>query len=171
MLAGLFWKPTPEVYYREVGGAKQLCSEFRFDMGYAPGYAGKLGFIKFDAVGRVTVAPGYVWDGASGPTIDTPDSVCAALGHDVMYELMRGGLLGRYIFKPVADMWFYKRLQVDGMLQYRAWAWYRAVCTFGGPGTLPENAPPIQRAPVPFPRVSGARHEVIPGYFVSAPSA
>jgi hypothetical protein len=167
-LKALIWAPTPEVLFREVGGAKQLCSEFRFQITPAPGYSGEAGFISFDKAGRITVYPGYAWDGASGPTIDTLDSVCAALGHDVLYELMRLGKLPLYIYKPAADLWFYKRLQTDGMISYRAWAWYRAVSQFGGPGTRPENHPAIQRAPKPFALASRETVEVVPGYRVPA---
>jgi hypothetical protein len=167
-LMSLIWKPSTEVVFREVGGAKQLCSEFRFQIAPAPGYAGEAGFITWDKAGRISVYPGYVWDGASGPTIDTLDSVCAALGHDVLYELMRLGKLSLYIFKPAADLWFYHRLQSDGMISYRAWAWYRAVSEFGGPGTRPENHPPLRRAPIPFPVASRATLELIPGYRVPA---
>lgn len=162
------WKPTPFVLYRDIAGAKQLCSEFRFQVPLAPGYNGRAGFISYDYTGRFTVAPGYTWDGASGPTIDTPDTVCAALGHDVLYELMRLGELPLYTFKPVADLWFYRRLLTDGTYDFRAWAWYKAVCTFGGPGTLPKNHPRIKRAPVPFPVEGASRQEIIPGYWIPA---
>jgi hypothetical protein len=167
-LMSLIWKPSTEVLFRDVAGAKQLCSEFRFQITPAPGYAGEAGFITFDKASRVTVYPGYAWDGASGPTIDTLDSVCAALGHDVLYELMRLGKLPIYLYKDAADLWFYNRLRKDGMFDYRAWAWYCAVRRFGGPGTLPENHPPIKRAPIPFPVRSRASMEIIPGYRVPA---
>lgn len=161
ILAALFWSSSTEVLYRDIAGAKQLCSEFHFKLPVAPGYAGKAGFISFDAAGRVTVQVGYVWDGASGPTIDTPDSVCAALGHDVMYELMALGLLPVYVFKGPADLWFYERLRADGMPALRAWYWYKAVYVLGVPGR--GNDQVIKRAPVPFPTTRPVLYPV-PGY-------
>ena len=35
------------------------------------------------------VYPGYRWDGASGPTIDSEDSMQASLFHDVVYQMLR----------------------------------------------------------------------------------
>lgn len=168
MLAAWLWKPTPDCLYREIGGAKQLCTEFRFQLTTAPGYAGKAGFISFDKKGRVTVQPGYVWDGASGPTFDTPDSVCASLLHDATYELMRLCLLPSYVYKPEADLLFYERLITDGMLQYRAWAWYIAVRQFGGRSVLPESQTPILRAPIPFESQKPKITSPVPGYYIPA---
>lgn len=166
ILNALTWKPSTEVLYRDIGGAKQLCAEFRFLLDRAPGYKGELGFIKFDSKGRVTIAPGYCWDGASGPTIDTLDSVCAALGHDVQYELMGAGLLPVFVYKNVADLWFYNRLRADGMQDFRAWAWYRAVYAFGVPGRSDDDV--IKRAPIPFPKGAPSVRIPIPGYPVPA---
>lgn len=168
MLNALFWKPTPECLYREIASAKQLCSEFRFQLRTAPGYAAKAGFVSFDAKGRVTVKPGYVWDGASGPTLDTVDSVCGSLLHDVCYELMRLCMLPSLVYKPEADILFYERLIEDGMLQYRAWAWYIAVRQFGGASVLPESQTPIKRAPVPFESQKPKIISPVPGYYVPA---
>ncbi|MGJ0509076.1 MAG: hypothetical protein ACR652_18535 [Methylocystis sp.] len=164
ILAALFWQPSTEVLYRDIAGAKQLCSTFRFKLSVAPGYAGKAGFIEFDAAGRVTVSPGYVWDGASGPTIDTLDSVCAALGHDVMYELMSLGFLPVFVYKNVADIWFYERLQADGMPQLRAWYWYKAVYVFGVPGLSDDQI--VKRAPVPF-DIRRPQWSPVPGYHLA----
>jgi hypothetical protein len=165
-LKALIWTETPEALYRDIGGAKQLCSEFRFTLSSAPGYKGELGFIRFDSAGRVTVAPGYTWDGASGPTIDTPDTICASLGHDVMYELMGAGLLPVATYKEPADWWFYQRLLHDGTLGFRAWAWYRAVQICGIPKQGDDDV--IKRAPIPFPKGEKSAIEVIPGYRIAA---
>lgn len=157
---------STEVLYRNIGGAKQLCSRFTFKAtdtkGHGPGYAGQLGFISFTADGVFTIEPGFCWDGASGPTLDTSDSVCAALGHDCLYGLMGAGKLAVHIWKDIADLWFYKRLQSDGMIQYRAWAWYRAVVTFGKPGYSADDV--IHRAPIPFSIKEAPAASMIPGY-------
>lgn len=157
---------STEVLYRKIGGAKQICSTFVFKAvdvkGNGPGYAGELGFISFTADGIFTIKPGFVYDGASGPTIDTNDCICAALGHDCLYGLMGAGKLAVHIWKDIADLWFYKRLQADGMIQYRAWAWYRAVVTFGKPGYSADDV--IHRAPIPFASDKTKNLSAIPGY-------
>jgi hypothetical protein len=136
---------SEEVFYSNVGGGKKLHSIFRFNIP-APGYAGNFETIHFEKNGNVTVFPGFSWDGASGPTVDTPDTVPAALGHDVMYKLMGQRLLPT-TYKEYADKWFYDRLIADGVLGFRAFAWYKAVQLFGIPAHSMDN---VKRAPKPL---------------------
>jgi hypothetical protein len=43
--------------------------------------------------GYLEIRPGYQWDGASGPVINTDPIIKASLPHDVLYQLMRQGKL------------------------------------------------------------------------------
>ena len=43
---------------------------------------------KYDRL-SICVKPGYAWDGASGPTIDTKNTVAASMIHDILYQFMR----------------------------------------------------------------------------------
>lgn len=80
--------------------------------------------------GMLNIRRGYCWDGASGPTIDTEDSMRASLIHDALYQLIRDyGLPRKY--KGYADRLFYKLCLADGMPKWRAWLWYQAVRLFG----------------------------------------
>ena len=82
--------------------------------------------IKLSNSGILEIQKGYSWDGASGITIDTKNTMIPALVHDAFYELMRQGLL--YLSnRPKVDELFYKLLLKSGMNKYRAWIWYRAV--------------------------------------------
>jgi hypothetical protein len=155
---------TPEILYRDIGGAKQLCSKFVFSLPKNTETYFKHGFITVR--GQICeVHEGYTWDGASGPTIDTVDSVCASLGHDVMYELMGQNLISQDQ-KAGADFWFYERLIKDGMIQFRALYWYKAVCIFGIPGYSDDAE--IKRAPKPFKTVTKKPFQVIPNHFVTS---
>jgi hypothetical protein len=138
---------SDSVMYADIGGdgCKQLHSNFYFEIP-ATGYPGEYGFISFDRFGQVRVKAGFSWDGASGPTFDTIDTVCASLGHDVLYKLMGQRLLPS-TYKQFADKWFYDRLIKDGTLSFRAFAWYKAVCLFGVPSMSMDD---IKRAPRPF---------------------
>ena len=81
--------------------------------------------------GRLILSKGYAWDGPSGPTIDTKDSMAASAGHDALYQLIGMGIIHpRYRFDADQDLrrWCIE----DGMTQARADAWYAAVRTFGG---------------------------------------
>ena len=82
--------------------------------------------IKLTTEGILKISKGYSWDGASGPTFDTKNTMLPALVHDALYELMRKGLL-RLRHRQAVDSLFYKLLRQYGMGQFRAGIWYRAV--------------------------------------------
>jgi hypothetical protein len=85
--------------------------------------------------GVLTIRAGYAWDGASGPTVDTKNSMRGGLVHDALYQAMREGLLPREL-KPDADQLLYETCIADGMLKARAWLWKRAVLRFGLSATI-----------------------------------
>ena len=103
-------------------------------------------FIDLYANGIMIVRHGYAWDGASGPTIDTRNSMRASLLHDAGYQLMREGIL-RLDYKGYFDDEFYRILRKSGMSYLRALVWYNAVVRFGKSSTLPKNDRPILEAP------------------------
>lgn len=95
-------------------------------------------FIELSRGGRLIVRKGYAWDGASGPTIDTKNSMRASLVHDALYQLMREGRLPMSN-RPVADRIFHDLCVEDGMFRWRAWLWHQAVKRFGLGSAAPEN--------------------------------
>jgi hypothetical protein len=103
-------------------------------------------FIDLMPDGHLTCKKGYAWDGASGPTWDTPSSMRGSLIHDAGYQLMREGHLP-LDYKVVFDGLFYLTLLHDGMNRFRAWYWYKAVLWFAKGSTLPEHDRPILQAP------------------------
>jgi hypothetical protein len=92
--------------------------------------------------GKLTVRPGYAWDGCSGPTIDTPATMIPGLVHDVLYQCIRAGLLSP-THRKTADA-VLRRLMLEQALssqpsalsslwsKTRAAYYYRAVRLFGG---------------------------------------
>lgn len=78
----------------------------------------------------VYVKRGYAWDGASGPTVDTQNSMRATLLHDVLYQAMREGHLPKR-YRRKADAKFRRILKTDGMEFLRRWAWWYGVRLFG----------------------------------------
>ena len=72
----------------------------------------------------------YYWDGPSGPTIDTANSMRASLVHDALYQLMRLGLIP-YKFRLYSDDLFRQILLQDFMFFLRADIWYLSVRLFG----------------------------------------
>ena len=92
--------------------------------------------------GRLMVRAGYAWDGASGPTWDTPATMVPSLVHDALYQAIRAGLLPRSA-RFDADLTFYRlmRERASGFLGYlRALYFFVGVRTFGWLCTEPQPA-------------------------------
>ena len=103
-------------------------------------------YLSVTNTGVLTIKRGYAWDGPSGPTIDTLNSMRASLVHDALYQLIRLKYFpSRY--KTLADDIFYKILTEDGMTRLRASIWHKALDLFGGKNILPEMEKPIKLAP------------------------
>lgn len=68
----------------------------------------------------LTVGKGYRWDGASGPVVQTPDTMEPSLVHDILYDGMRRGLLGPH-YRRYADREYRDRLRRAGMGLLRRW--------------------------------------------------
>ena len=81
----------------------------------------------------------YSWDGPSGPTIDTRNSLRASLVHDVLYQAMREkGIKFSYSSRKWADKIFLKILKEDGMGIIRRRLWYFAVRLCGKSNAEPD---------------------------------
>ena len=89
---------------------------------------------------------GYAWDGASGPTWDTKNSMTPSLYHDAAAQLMRLGLLDQKWRIPSNEE-FGDMLKARGMSWLRRKIWVRELNKFGGPSTDPKNRRPILEAP------------------------
>ena len=88
----------------------------------------------------MNIAARYAWDGASGPTFDTKDTMTPSLIHDAFYQLMREGVLDVKHKQQVDDLFYHLllvRARKRSRLLYpfrfsRAKLWHWAV-TVGGP--------------------------------------
>ena len=78
---------------------------------------------------KIQIKKGYAWDGASGPTIDTKDTIKASLVHDCLYQAMRLGLIDESNRK-VADKELRDQMIKAGCWKIRARIWYIAVSLF-----------------------------------------
>ena len=87
-------------------------------------------FVCLASNGSLTFTPGYAWDGASGPAMDTQSIMRGALVHDGLYQLMRDGGLALSYRKP-ADKLLRTMCREDGMIWLRSWWVYLAVRIFG----------------------------------------
>lgn len=80
--------------------------------------------------GELIIQKGYVWDGPSGPTIDTRNSLEPSLVHDALYQSMRARYIPQEERKTV-DKIFRRQLLAKGMSKFRATYFYYGVRLFG----------------------------------------
>ena len=94
------------------------------------GYYARTDYIEIQPGGKLVLKSGYAWDGPSGPTWDTEDSMRGSAGHDALYQLMHLGVLPLSC-KDEADKLLLKWVIEDGMSEFRANYWYKGVSLFG----------------------------------------
>lgn len=133
------------IAYR-AGYKYQLVEDYSIDCGIKPAELIVTRFLMLDTSGILTIRAGYAWDGASGPTIDTSDSMRGSLVHDALYQLMRERLIGQE-WRRHADDLMRVILLLDGMLHIRAQLWHTGVRLGGGPAADPSNDHPVLFAP------------------------
>ena len=134
------------IFYEAQKYKYQLTEPFFFKTSVFPLKDIEDGFLLLETKGFLTVLAGYAWDGASGPTIDTRNSMRAGLVHDALYQLMREELLPQSRRKEV-DWEFYRLLRKDGMSWLRAGIWYRAVRRLAKPFAQPDHRAKVYTAP------------------------
>ena len=85
----------------------------------------------------LSIKKGYAWDGASGPIINTRDTLVASLVHDVLYQAMRLNLIKSSTEnRQIADKNFFEILKMNGVNSIRRKVWYFAVRLFGKKSTI-----------------------------------
>jgi len=102
--------------------------------------------ITFHPKGLLEVRKGFPWDGMSGGVPDTKRNMRGSLAHDILYKLIRLGLLAMK-FRSLADEELKKLC-----IQDRVWEWiasaYHWGLSFGGTGAaLPSGIKRVHRAP------------------------
>lgn len=129
-------KPTIGKVYYESGKKFQTTRSCRIKTNVL-GYSISTWFCTLTPDGWLLVYARFAWDGASGG-IDTKKTIRGSLAHDVLYRLMRRGLLPR-TEQGNADLTLRNVMKQDKAWVSRAWAWFLAVSWFGGKHTDPEN--------------------------------
>lgn len=133
------------LYYRK-GYKYQVARPYRIKLAIVPYAPVRLRFVEMDMDGELRILAGYAWNGASGPTWDTLNSMTGSLVHDVIYQLIRLGLIAPG-YKDYGDQVLHDICTEDGMWKLRADYWRWAVLTFGMGSCLPSAEPPEMVAP------------------------
>lgn len=145
----------PTLYYKD-GYKYWVAKNYAIEVPFAPPDDIISEYIHYlrrpDGKGLLLIKEGYPWDGASGPTFDTKNTMIGSLGHDAMYELMRLELLP-LSFRDDADAWLEALCNeaTPGWRKPLEWlrfkGWFLAVRGFAGAQALKENDRPILTAP------------------------
>ena len=83
--------------------------------------------------GFLQVKEGFAWDGASGPTFDTKNSMIPSLVHDVFCYSARNGKLDFEKYRHAYNDLFKQMCIDNGMSAFRANIWHSGV-EFGNAG-------------------------------------
>jgi len=126
----------------------QLAEEYKINISIKPKSNIETKFIDLDTDGNLTVKIGYAWDGPSGPVKDTDENMRASLVHDALYQLMRNDKLKSRIHRKAADQEFKDICKADGVSNFRASVYYKALRKFGKPAASPQNKKVVVRAPL-----------------------
>jgi hypothetical protein len=124
------------IHYR-AGFKYQLSRSYKVNLPITQ-YCVEHGFFSLNLDGELFIKAGYAWDGPSGPTIDTKSFMRGSLVHDVLYQMIRLGLLPQSMRKK-ADMILRDLCIMDGMWRWRATFVYRAVRRFGAGAASPTH--------------------------------
>jgi len=95
--------------------------------------------------GELVIFKGYLWDGVSGPTWDSNNTMLGGLIHDALYQAIRLELIPSF-YKEHIDLLFKDILLDQGMFKFRAWYYYKAVKYLGNNSCIPGDIriPPIK---------------------------
>lgn len=113
----------------------KLYNEFSIMTDLPPGYM--IDHRYFSLVNsRLVIKESYLWDGVSGPGIDTQSTMIPSLVHDALYQAIRIGSLPLEARKKV-DLYFRKLLRHQGIGAVRSTYYYFAVRVFGAMYCIP----------------------------------
>jgi hypothetical protein len=132
--------------YFKRGYKYQVARDYRIKLAVIPYEPICLPFVLMDTAGDTIIKTGYAWNGASGPTVDTRNTMTGSLVHDLLYQLIRLGLIDPK-YKAYADRILKEICVEDGMNRIRAACWLWAVKTFGGASCKPDAEPKEEVAP------------------------
>jgi hypothetical protein len=90
-------------------------------------------YISLTKEGILHIKEGYAWDGASGPTFNTDNTMTPSLYHDAMYQLMRMDMIPD-TNRELVDKEFVEMLKSRGMSWIRRSYWLKGVRWFGSEG-------------------------------------
>ena len=134
-----------KIFYQKFGtSCYQLAKPYMFETLIRQDRRVEMPFCSIDVDGQARLEAGFCWDGASGPAVQTKDTMRNSAEHDCKYRLIREGLLTMSC-REIADQELKETGELDGMSDFRAEAFCLAVDKFGQAAA--EGGNPILQAP------------------------
>lgn len=148
--------PARQIHYRE---CKYCLSRlYQIQTSILPAMTISTEWVGLSTTGLLSISAGFAWDGPSGPTQDTPDTLRASLVHDALYDLLRRGLIGMEL-RATVDRLLRDILKEDqiacGILpdDGRADLWLAGVRLFAEGAAMAGGGDPVLVAPRDYIRV------------------
>jgi hypothetical protein len=105
------------ITYRQLKNYKyELLETYSHDVGILPPEDIITRYVSLLRTGILVVSERYAWDGPSGPTWDTKDTLRASLVHDALYQLMSMGLIDHRQYRTRADQLLRDIMLEDGRI-------------------------------------------------------
>lgn len=123
----------------------QLEEDYEVKLEFAPDATIRHSHLVFYPDGTLRIFRGFLWDGPSGPALDTKTFMVASLVHDALYLMMRFGVLDQS-YRKLADRAMYRLARRSGMWPPRALWSLLAVRLFASSAAAPDNIRPIEEA-------------------------
>ena len=129
------------IKYSKIAGFLGFGNKYRLDRDYQvktniKGCQITKMFYSLSSEGMLSVQKGYLWNGPSGPTVDTKNFMRGSMIHDIVYDMLRKQLLPSWV-RAEADLLLFKTCREDGMSMFRATYVYRGVANFARLSSLP----------------------------------
>jgi len=138
---------APSSFIRYVKGCKyQLVDALSIYVAIHPEEDIVTDFIELTTHGRLTGKAGYAWDGSSGPVRDTKKNMRGSAAHDMLYQLIRLGLLDPK-YRLIADIVYVDMCEEDGTWAWLAGAYRKVLKIFGAWAADPKNKKKTYIAP------------------------
>ena len=113
---------THEILFTDIRRWKyRLDEQVRVRTDWYPPVTLRLSHFRLDPDSVLTLETGFMWDGPSGPTWDTPNWMLPSAVHDAFYRLLTEDLIpDRAKCRKHADDLMYAMLRERGMNNFRA---------------------------------------------------
>lgn len=111
-----------DVHWEEIPEGYRVLKDLQFFVPILPEKTIKSVYYKLTDRGELYIYPGLVWDGASGPAIDTKTNMRSSLVHDVLIYMVQDKLLPDDLnTKWLVDSQYMRLSREDGMRWFRRW--------------------------------------------------